>query len=515
MISLFLAMLPATMAALPSLGPTAEEPKEPIPPLPDKSKLKLIEFDPIVSQGQIKLPSGPLKYDATFASMPIESETGEREAALSYTYYRRTGTADSTQARPMMFLFNGGPGSASVWLHLGGIGPQRVEMSDEGGMLPPPFRTIENLHTWLDLADLVFIDPVDTGFSRAASEELRKKSLSVDGDLALNAEFVRRFLTRHQRWSSPLFLAGESYGTFRSAGLAGQLIESGIAFNGIILVSSVLELGTLLFESGDDLPFVVYLPAYAATAWYHKRLSDSLQKRPLNTLLAEVERWATGPYAEALAAGANLSGKERTKVVTQLAHFTGLSKDVIEEHDLRIDGVTFRGKLLPQPGKVVGRLDSRHSGFDPVRGGSGENYDPSMSAIRAPFTAAFNEYVRSTLQYRGEEEYHVLRGLEWNWGDAEAGAPRTNQGLESALARNPYLHVLVTSGYYDLATPYFATHYTFRRLRHDRDLSRQIRLLDYSGGHMTYLALPEMRQMHDDVSEFMRGALAVPARPLS
>jgi carboxypeptidase C (cathepsin A) len=387
-------------------------------------------------------------------------------------------------------------------------------MEVEGAMPPPPFEVVENAFTWLGFSDLVFVDPVDTGYSKAATDELRKKFLSVEGDLGLNAEFIRRFLSRHKRWSSPLFLGGESYGTFRSAGLAGNLLEQGIAFNGVILVSSVLELGTLLFESGDDLPYLLYVPSYAATAWFHGRLEPALQERPLADLLAEVETWTMNTYTIALARGHALPAAERDAVRQQLSRYTGLPEDQIERWDLRISGPRFCNELLRESRRIAGRLDSRHTGFDPEAATDNGTFDPSMSAIRPPFTAAFNAYVRDELRHETEEEYHILRGLDWTWGDAHEGAPRTTAEIEEAFSRNPYLHLLVLSGYYDLATPYFATQYTLGRLRIDPGIRDQIVTVDYPGGHMMYIAHDILEQMQQDVAAFVEKALATPQKPL-
>jgi carboxypeptidase C (cathepsin A) len=469
---------------------------------------------PTVTKHKIEVRQKSLSYEATFGKLPIRNPKGDIEATLSFTAYTAGDAEGGDRSRPLTFMFNGGPGSSSVWLHLGGIGPRRVSMQDDGGMPPPPFRIVDNDHTWLDFTDLVFVDPVDTGYSRAANEELTKKYLSVKGDLELTGQFVQSYLNRFNRWSSPLFLGGESYGTFRSAGLAGTLIEKGIVFNGIILISSVLELGTLLFQSGDDLPYSLYPPSFAATAWYHRALEPNLQRKSLAELLPEVERWSQERYAVALARGNTLPAGERQEIVLALARYTGLSAELIDQWNLRISGSRFCNELLRGSKRTVGRLDSRHTGFDPSASSDTLVFDPSMSAIRAPFTAAFNHYVRDELGHEGDDEYHILRTLEWNWGDAEDAAPRTTNQLQDAFANNPYLHVLVMSGYYDLATPYFATRHTFDRLTLDPQIRQQIRTIEYEGGHMIYLATDLMASMQSDVASFVALAQAGKERPL-
>jgi carboxypeptidase C (cathepsin A) len=469
---------------------------------------------PIVTKHKIKVGRKPLTYEATYGKLPIRNVKGEIEATLSFTAYTAGEAEGGDPNRPLTFLFNGGPGSSSVWLHLGAIGPRRVSMQDDGGMPPPPFRVVDNDHTWLDFTDLIFIDPVDTGYSKAASEEVTKKFLSVKGDLELTGQFIQTYLNRFNRWSSPLYLGGESYGTFRSAGLAGTLIEKGIVFNGVILISNVLELGTLLFHSGDDLPYTLYPPSYAATAWYHNALEPELQRKSLADLLPEVERWSQERYALALAKGNTLPDDQRQEIVQALARYTGISPELIDQWNLRIDGGRFCNELLRTRKRTVGRLDSRHTGFDPEASTDNLVFDPSMSAIRAPFTAAFNHYVRDELGHEGDEEYHILRSLEWSWGEAHDAAPRTSNQLQDAFANNPYLHVLVMSGYYDLATPYFATRYTFDRLKLDPQLRKQIQTIEYPGGHMIYLPLDLMAKMKADVATFVANAQGVVERPL-
>jgi len=470
---------------------------------------------PIVSRHEIPVQGATLQYETTFGLMPIQNAKGDIEATMSFSTYTAGESVGGDRSRPLTFLFNGGPGSSSVWLHMGGIGPRRVRMEDDGAMPPPPFEIIDNELTWLEFTDLVFVDPVDTGYSKAANEELTKKFLSVDGDFELTGEFIRRYLTRYNRWSSPLFLTGESYGTFRSAGLAGNLVEKGIVFNGVILVSSVLEVGTLLFNSGDDLPYILFLSSYAATAWYHQALEPDLQHRPLPALLKEVEDWSTEQYSVALANGSALSDEKREEVVQRLARYTGISADLISQWNLRIAGPRFCNELLRSKGKTVGRLDSRHTGFDPESSTDNLAFDPSMSAIRPPFTAALNNYVRNELGYETDDEYQILRRLEWSWGDRREGAPRTTAELQNAFANNPYLHLLVTSGYFDLATPYSATRHTLGRLRLDPGTRRQIRSLQYPGGHMIYVDSELMAQIKSDVSSFVADALAASARSLS
>jgi carboxypeptidase C (cathepsin A) len=381
-------------------------------------------------------------------------------------------------------------------------------------MPAPPFRLVDNEQSWLEATDLVFIDPVETGYSRASTPELAKEYQGVKKDIESVGEFIRLYLTRAKRWTSPLFLVGESYGTFRSAGLAGYLIEKGIAFNGIVLVSSILNMQTARFDEGNDLPYVLYLPTYAATAWYHQRLPDDLQSRPLADFLAEVEAWAAGEYASALGRGSTLTAEERSAVATRLARYTGLSQRYVELSNLRVQIHRFCKELLRDEGKTVGRLDSRYTGFDAVGVTERPDYDPSLAAIRPPFTATLNDYVRGELGYESDVEYHILRSLEWNWGSAGEGYPRTAAALSDAFARNPYLHLFVASGYYDLATPYFATEYTLSHLTLASETRDQIHTGEYPVGHMVYLERNTLAKLKDDVVAFIATATSAADRPL-
>src|ERR671933_1663325 len=336
--------------------------------------------------------------------------------------YTLDGAGDKS-TRPLMFSFNGGPGSSSVWLHLGALGPRRVEMLEDGGMPAPPFRLVDNEHTWLDFTDIVFIDPVGTGYSRAARPDLAQRFFGLQGDIQSVGEFIRLYLARNERWTSPLFLVGESYGTTRAAGLSGYLIEHGIAFNGIILISTIMNFQTSRFARGNDLPYMLFLPTYTAIAWYHKKLPADLQT-DLRRTLDEVERWAAGEYTVALAKGDRLTPAERQEVIDRLNRYTGLGKTFLDNSDLRIEIQRFDRELLRDQRRTVGRLDGRFKGLDASNASETPDFDPSLAAIRPPYTAAFNQYVRSELGFRSDLEYFILGGgvMGWNFGSANAYA---------------------------------------------------------------------------------------------
>ncbi|HSM88255.1 MAG TPA: hypothetical protein VLT16_19015, partial [Candidatus Limnocylindrales bacterium] len=446
---------------------------------------------------------------ATAGMMPLKNaDTGETEAHVFYIAYTLDG--QSPERRPLTFSFNGGPGSASVWLNLGAIGPKRVRMQPDGMMPAPPYQLVDNEYTWLDQTDLVFIDPVGTGYSRAVKRDQTKKFLGLRGDIASVGEFIRLYLGRYERWSSPLFMVGESYGTTRAAGLSGYLVEHGIAFNGIMLISSILNFQTTDFAPGNDLPYVLFLPTYADAAWYHKKQPADLQQ-DFNKMRSEVEQWAATGYAEALAKGDRLTAQERSAVADKLARYTGLSKTYIEQHDLRIDESHFTKELLRDQGKVIGRLDSRFVGNERDTGSEGARSDPSMSAIRPPYTAMFNQYVRTELGYKSDLEYYILGGGfrfdEWDWGVQRGGFPDTAQALKDAFDKNPFMKLFVGSGYFDLATPYFGTQYTLNHMGLDGDEHKRVSLGYYPAGHMMYIQDKSLGELKKDISGFIANAL--------
>lgn len=458
--------------------------------------------DPVVRTHQIQVGGRSLSYTTTSGLMPVSNDKGEEQARLFFTAYTLDGD-HSPGERPLTIAFNGGPGSSSVWLHLGGLGPKRVEMLDDGGMPQPPFRLVDNEYTWLEATDIVFVDPVDTGYSRATSEESAKKAKDVRGDIESVGEFIRRYLTRYGRWMSPLFLSGESYGTFRSAGLAGYLIEKGIAFNGIILISSILNMQTARFTLGNDLPYQLFFPTYAATAWYHGKVAKDLRKLGIREFLDRVEAWVESDYVPALSLGNRLDEKTREKVIDQMVRFTGLSREFLDQTDLRIEIMQFCKQLLRDERRTVGRLDSRFKGYDRSGVTDTPDYDPSLNGIRPPFTTALNHYIRQELGFESDLEYHILRSLDWNWGDGARGYADTSDALRSAFAKNPYMRLFIASGYYDLATPYYATYYTLSHMALDPNVVDNIRCEEYPVGHMVYIEKASLEKLRDDVVDFI------------
>jgi carboxypeptidase C (cathepsin A) len=463
---------------------------------------------PVVQKHSWTVNGKTLSYTTTTGYMPIRNNiTGETEARIFFIAY----TLDNPPAnRPLMFSFNGGPGSASVWLHLGALGPKRVKMLDDGLMPPPPYQLVDNDQSWLPETDLVFIDPVGTGYSRAVKPELAAKFFSLDGDLAAVAEFIRMYLGRYERWNTPLFLVGESYGTTRASGLSNVLFDKGIALNGICLISTVMNFQTLLFADGNNLPYTLIFPSYTATAWYHKKLPADLQRKPLTEILKESENFASTELTVGMAKGDRLTESERQSLLDKFSRYTGLSKTFIENNNFKVDLGRFNKELLRDQQKTTGRLDSRFTGIDKdVANNSTEN-DPSMSAIRPPYTAGFNDYVRKELGFKTDLEYYILGGgitAPWNFGQGNSFA-NTAPSLQSAMQKNPYMKIFVGQGYFDMATPYFAAQYTFANMNLDPSLRKNINFEYYEAGHMMYIEKNSLKKLKDDVTRFMQGSLA-------
>jgi carboxypeptidase C (cathepsin A) len=470
-----------------------------------KPKEELVETQHVVVIDGEEIP-----YTARVGTLVLKEEDGKPRASIFYVAYTRDGVADVSQ-RPITFSFNGGPGSSSVWLHLGVLGPRRVLMGEEGHPLPPPYRLVNNDYSLLDVTDLVFIDPVSTGYSRAAEEDEAKEFHGFEKDIASVGEFIRLYTTRFERWSSPKLLAGESYGTTRAAGLSGHLQEElGLYLNGIMLISAVLNFQTIGFDLGNDLPYILFLPTYATTAWYHKRLPSELQQRDLGEVVEEVRAFAQEPYTLALMQGAALPDAERERIVQKLADYTGLSETYVERSNLRIDIHRFVKELLRDQRRTVGRFDSRFMGIDRDAVGEKFDYDPSYAIVQGAYTAMLNNYVRTALKFESDLPYEILteRVRPWDYGKYQNQYVNVAETLRAAMTQNPYLQVFVANGYYDLATPYFATEYTFNHLGLDPSLQANISMGYYEAGHMMYLRLLSLQRLKADLACFVQAALA-------
>jgi carboxypeptidase C (cathepsin A) len=479
----------------------SEKPKEEkkTPPAPEE---KIVQ-----SKHSLRIGGQEIKYTATAGTILLKLEDGTPKASIFYVAYTKDDVSDPAQ-RPITFSFNGGPGSSSVWLHLGAFGPRRVQMGDAGALLPPPYKLVDNDASLLDVTDLVFIDPVSTGYSRAVPGEPPKQFHGIEEDVQSVAEFIRLYATRNKRWSSPKFLAGESYGTTRAAGLSGYLQQHfGMYLNGIVLVSSILNFETAEFDTGNDLPYLLYLPSYTAIAWYHKKLSADLQG-DLQKAIDESRKFAAGEYADALMTGDNLASDRRKEIAQKLARLTGLSANFVDECNLRVQLGHFTKELLRDQRRTVGRLDGRFLGIDADSAGAHPDYDPSMAAIIGPYTGVLLDYVRNDLKFESDLPYETLtpRVQPWNFGPYENRYVNVAETLRSAMTENPFLHVFVAKGYYDLATPFFAADYTFDHLGLDASLRGHLSGAYYEAGHMMYVHAPSLAKLKQDIARFMSTA---------
>jgi len=457
------------------------------------------EEKPVITHHKITVNGRTLAYTATTGRMPIKNEQQHTEAEMFYVAYTLDNAGGSK--RPLTFAFNGGPGSATIWLHMGCFGPKRVKMLPNGFMPSPPFALEDNPNTLLDRSDLVFVDAIGTGYSRALTSELGRKFWSLSGDIAAFGEFIRLYLQKNSRWTSPIYLAGESYGTTRAAGLSGYLVDHGIALNGITLISTILQFETASFVTGNDLPYILYLPTYALTAAYHHKLAPDIEK-DLEALRKEVEQWASNEYTLALQKGDSISAQERQSVIDHLARYTGLPKPYIDKCNLRVDLSRFDTELLRDEGKMVGRLDGRFTGPAASLTEQAPDFDPSEAAIRPPYTSVFGDYVKQELGYTTDLTYFVLGGGIGRW-DFEtsgwSGFADTSQALRHAFAKNPFMHVFVAEGLYDAATPYFAVDYTLDHMGLTSAAHKNIARDQFNAGHMVYIDEKSMEKLKRDV----------------
>ena len=503
----FLVLLFLTPALLPAQGPPAEAKKED-KKQEEKKPPVMPEEKSSQTRHSITIDGQRIDYTATAGNYLMKDEDGTPKASFFYVAYVRDGVKDPA-SRPVTFSFNGGPGSAAVWVQMGAFGPKIVERTDEGMGYRPPGRLVDNEDSLLDVTDLVFLDPISTGYSRAVPGVDAKQYHGIKPDIESVGEFIRLWTTRNQRWASPKFLAGESYGTTRSAGLSEYLQSRfGMDLNGIVLVSSVLNWQTLLFGPGNDMPYFLYLPTYAATAWYHKKLPPELSG-DLEKTLREVEDFAMHDYAQALLEGDALPAARRQEIAARVARYTGLSVDYVLRANLRIEIERFCKELLRSEGKTVGRLDSRYTGYDVDSAGENPEYDPADAMNGPDYVAMINDYLRRELGYKDDHVYESSAQV-WPWSTAgyEFRYPYLGEALRQAMVKNPNLQVLVTSGRYDLATPYFDAVYTANHLGLPESLRSHMKLTTYDAGHMMYVRRADHQKLKKEIADFIRAAVA-------
>lgn len=472
-----------------------------------KDEKKPEDDKPVVTEGKVTIGGKEIAYEAKAGTLPILKPDGKPSAQVFYTAYTMKGVKDAAK-RPVTFCFNGGPGSSSVWLHLGAFGPKRVDLPPDGLTPPkPPGGLVSNEFSLLDVTDLVFIDPVNTGFSRAEDPKAVNEFLGVQEDIQSVGEFMRLWVTREERWRSPKFIAGESYGGIRGGGLAQHLQQRHRMYlNGIIIVSGLLDYATLIAGPLNDTPYLVGLPAMTATAHYHKKLPPDLQA-DFKKAVAEAREFAFGEYASALLRGADLTKAEREAVAKKLARLTGLDAKLIGEQELRIDAGVFREMLLRKEGLVLGAYDARVTGRD---GDESENYpqiEPFMRVVGSIAAASMNAYLREELKFEKDLPYEVLAPQpNWNHGKGNSYTSVSGQ-LADAILQNPHLKVLAMVGWRDLVTPPDNMMLSVRQMRLPEELRGNIEFAEYESGHMMYTNRPDMAKMHADIEAFIASAL--------
>jgi len=470
-----------------------------------QEKAKMVDGSEVsVTKHTLQLKDGTkIDFTATTGYMPLTTEYGEVRANIFFTAYTKDNVSD-VAARPITYTFNGGPGSSSVWLHMGALGPKRIVMTEKGDATKPPYQVVDNEYAWLAFTDLVFIDPVMTGYSRPAKEVDKKEFLGYVEDLESVGAFIHKYSSKFERWASPKYLAGESYGTTRAAGLSDFLQERyGMYLNGLVLISHITNFQTARFEIGNDLPYPLFLPTYVATAWYHGKLAKEFTN--LEVLLREVENFAMNEYTIALMKGDQLTETERKSVAQKLARYTGLSETYILQTNLRVVIQRFTKELRRSEGLTVGRLDSRFTAKDYDSAGENYEFDPSYDGvIYGPYTRAIYDHLQRNLKYKNDLPYEILTGRArpWNYNNVQNQYLNVSESLRSAIHKNPSMKVLICNGYYDLATPYFATKYTIDHMFLDTTLKPNIEMTFYEAGHMMYIHKPSLVKMYDDVKRF-------------
>jgi carboxypeptidase C (cathepsin A) len=468
---------------------------------PNSSEQAYIE-NASITHHTLNINGKSLSYTATAGYMPMKNEANKLIAKIFFIAYTKDNQKTDSQ-QPITFAFNGGPGSSSIWLHMGALGPQRVELANDGTTLPKSYKLVDNEYTWLDFTDIVFVDPVGTGYSRASEDANAQQFYNMDEDVKIMGEFVRLYVTEYQRWLSPKYIAGESYGTTRAVALVGQMqSKHGMLIDGLVLISTALNFETLSFDQGNDLSYVLVIPSYTAAAWYHKKLSGDLQAS-----LQKAKDWAINEYMPALAKGSGLSDSEHVKIVKTLAYYSGLSESYIENNQMRIPNYQFTSELLHDSSFIIGQLDSRVKiPYIQTIPGYPSN-DPSLFIVEGPFVAVFNDYVRNNLGFKTDISYKFLSekiNESWTWSKGQQGYVNVTDSLAQTLSFNEHLRVFVASGYFDLTTPWLSQEYTLTHLILKPVLRKNITHKFYESGHQIYTSTDALEKLTQDVSSFFQ-----------
>jgi carboxypeptidase C (cathepsin A) len=460
------------------------------------------------TQHTITIDGKPVGYTARAGTMVLRDSTGKPDATVFYISYTRDGMDAAT--RPVTFFFNGGPGSASIWLDEGIMSPKHPEMGPGGAQPAPPYNLVDNPNTPLDVTDLVQVDAMMTGYSRPAPGVKASEFTGAVNDVAMFGQFIRDYLDKYDRWASPKYLYGESYGTFRSAGLASELQErEGIELNGIMLLGTVLDFQYISQDPTNDIGYATFLPTYTATAWYHKKLPSSLQSQTLEQVVAQSRRYAFDDYLTALAKGNDLPASERQAVAQKLSQLTGVSEAYLMNTNLRLDAGSFRTELLRDQRLILGRYDTRLTGINGNAANQRQDYDPSDVAPSGAFMAAFMRYLHDDLKYSSDLQYYMGGHTgRWDYSSLNArGFPNEVESLRLAMAKDPYLRVMVGAGYYDSATPFANAEYTFTHLGFDQTYKDRVEFKYYESGHMAYLNQASAKQLKADIAAFIAATL--------
>ena len=464
----------------------------------------MIEVPASVTHHTIGLPSGPVAYTATAEQIPLRSDTGDVECRMFSVAYTKDGA--EAHARPVTFAFNGGPGSATMWLHMGALGPKRAPMNDDGSLPAPPYEAVDNMDSWLDFTDVVVIDAPGTGFSRLAKPELASKYFGVQQDVAAFTAFIKDWLTSHKRWRSPLFVAGESYGGIRGSGLSNSLFRSGVALNGFVSISGTSNYLTLESMRGNDAAYIGFLPSMAAVAWYHHKLGPRFHDAP--SVVHEVQQWVDREYSVALERGDSLSPSEKDHIASTMSEYIGIDKKYCLGANLRVSPFQFFRQLLRDQNLTVGRYDGRLVGKEELSVGDRGSGDPSEDATTAPFTTSINDYLENDLGIKTEVPY-LNTGNVYPWREEEGTYSETASDLRNVLARNQHFRVLYCCGYFDLACPLNATVYTVNHMGLDAETRSHISFDFYPAGHMMYIERSSRHKLHEDVKKFEEDCLGV------